>query len=396
MFSFLAPDEPKIQIPAILIANAMGIAILFVVAVGNFWRIKDNNGENKSLVIMFLSCLVSCIADPICFLADGHSGLFNYILVVGCNSLLYLGGITISIAWISLVSNRLKIKLSKIHVIVIYTFFCVVALLIVVNLFVPVIFSVDENNVYHRLGGYWVYISSYFAFILDGLVLYFYQRHQSGGLKFFPVWAFIIPAGIGIAVQTIWYGISTSTPFITVSLVCVILCMQNEYMSRDKLTGLYNRFYLNSIENKMLRFTNLKCSAIMLDINGFKKINDTYGHKVGDEALIKMASVLTETVGKIGEVVRYAGDEFIIIVNTQDDARLEKVISNIHKALDVLNKDESVPYELSVSTGYSKLDFKEHSMDEYMDKIDKLMYENKQEHYELYTRYTRNKTSEEK
>lgn len=376
-----------VNIPAILIANGMGLAILFVVAIGNIWRTKEATGENKCLLAMFFCSAINCIVDPICFLADGKIGMINRILVIGCNTFLYLNGIITAFSWVFLVSYRLKNKLHPVHktfliVLLVYTF-----VTLFVNLFVPFVFSTDVNNVYSREFGYWIHNILYFIFTIDGLILYLKYNISSGGLKFFPAWAFIIPSAIGLAIQILFYGISTATPFTTVSIVCVILCMQNEYMLRDKLTGLYNRFYLNLIENKLKRYSNLKYSAIMLDINGFKRINDTFGHKIGDEALIKVSHILNEAVGKIGEVVRYAGDEFIIILNTQNNDLIKEKLTLIDSLLNDFNTNKTNQYELSLSRGYCILDFSTNTMDEYMDKIDELMYENKKQYYESHSRY---------
>lgn len=376
----------SINIPAILIANAMGLAILFVVAVGNLWRLNYVSKENMCLRIMVLCGIMNCIADPACFLADGHSGLLNRILVIGCNSLLYLGGLIIAFVWVYLISIRLQVKLRNIHNKILHTIFMVMVLVLIANLFVPILFYVDENNVYSRLAGYWVYNVCYFAFMLDGLVLYLRQRYMSGGLKFFPVWAFIFPAAFGMSAQAMFYGISTATPFTTVSVVCVIICLQNEFMLRDKLTGLYNRFYLDDVENKLKKFHNLNYSAIMLDVNGFKKINDEFGHNVGDKALIEVASILTDAVGRVGEVIRYAGDEFIIIINRQNENEVEKAVARINDFIDKFNNEGNRLYKFSVAIGYCKLDLKNDTMDGCMDKMDKLMYVNKQEYYRSHTR----------
>lgn len=375
--------ENTIDIPEILIANGIGLTILFVVAVGNIWRLKDNSKENIFLLIAFFSCLINCIVDPVCFLADGKAGVFNRILVVGCNTILYVAGMVCAVAWVHIVASHIGLKISKTHNAILQVVFLMIILLMIVNLFVPIMFIVDENNVYERRFGFYIHMVSYIGTILDGLVLYLFEKHKSGGLKFFPVWAFVIPAFIGIVIQTEFYGLSTATPFVTVSLVCVIVCLQNEFTVRDKLTGLYNRFFLNIIEQKLLKSGKREYTAIMLDINGFKKINDTYGHQVGDEALILLASVLKDTVGMLGEVVRYAGDEFIIILNTSEDSKTEEILANINSLLDSINDGEGVPYELSVATGYCRLNKDVKSMDEFIDTIDKLMYENKQAHYKL-------------
>jgi diguanylate cyclase (GGDEF)-like protein len=85
----------------------------------------------------------------------------------------------------------------------------------------------------------------------------------------------------------------------------------------DELTGIYNRrFLLNYFEYKIPwdSLENHPVSLIMLDIDYFKQINDTHGHETGDQALIWMATLLREVAGEAGLPVRYAGDEFIILL----------------------------------------------------------------------------------
>ena len=87
------------------------------------------------------------------------------------------------------------------------------------------------------------------------------------------------------------------------------------YMSlHDSLTGLYNR---NFIEEEMKRLNTerqLPISIIMADLNGLKLINDTYGHRVGDEALICAATIIRKTCRVEDIVARWGGDEFVILL----------------------------------------------------------------------------------
>lgn len=380
-----------VNIPAILIANVMGITVLFAVAVGNSWRFKVATGGNRFLNTIFYASLMECIIDPICFLADGRPGLFCRILVYGCNTLLYVGGMTIAIAWVFLVSGHLKTKLPQYHYVILGVVYSAVMLLLVVNLFYPVVFSVDQNNVYSRIFGFYIYQACYFGFMLDGLIVYLIRRYTSGGLKFFPVWAFIVPALIGIVIQFLFYGVSTAAPFITISIGCMVVCLQNEFIVRDNLTGLYNRYYLKTIDRRLHSKVGAEYTVIMLDINGFKKINDAFGHKVGDEALIRLSNMLVDVVGKIGEVIRYAGDEFIIVLNSQCDSHTESIIEEIHDTLNAFNKTGEAPYQLSVAPGYCKLNLDQSSMDDLMDRIDTHMYQNKREYYKQHPVYDRRK-----
>lgn len=94
---------------------------------------------------------------------------------------------------------------------------------------------------------------------------------------------------------------------------------------RDGLTGLYNHKYmfdtLKRFEELALRYQKY-FSVIMLDIDYFKKINDTYGHAVGDEVLKELAGMLRKSVRKADVVGRYGGEEFILLLyhTALDDA----------------------------------------------------------------------------
>jgi diguanylate cyclase (GGDEF)-like protein len=89
----------------------------------------------------------------------------------------------------------------------------------------------------------------------------------------------------------------------------------------DELTGLYNRrFLFNYFQSKISwdAVEDHPVSLIMLDIDHFKQINDTYGHQVGDQALVWVAGLLKEVAGDEGIAIRYAGDEFINLLPSAD------------------------------------------------------------------------------
>lgn len=89
-----------------------------------------------------------------------------------------------------------------------------------------------------------------------------------------------------------------------------------EKIYADELTGLYNRRFLNEwmFLDRMRPGEELRSVAmILMDIRSFKEINDTYGHLEGDEVLVKVASVLKTSVRDSDSVIRYGGDEFLVI-----------------------------------------------------------------------------------
>lgn len=89
-----------------------------------------------------------------------------------------------------------------------------------------------------------------------------------------------------------------------------------EELYRDELTGVYNRRYLNLILERELARTRRygdNLSILIIDLDNFKEINDTYGHLEGDRILIKFAWVLKESVRDADVIIRYGGDEFVIV-----------------------------------------------------------------------------------
>jgi diguanylate cyclase (GGDEF)-like protein len=105
-----------------------------------------------------------------------------------------------------------------------------------------------------------------------------------------------------------------------------------EIARRDQLTKLYNRRYANTVFDKLIN-KKINYGLVLLDIDYFKKVNDTYGHKVGDEVLVKFAKVLKRETREGDVVARWGGEEFlIIIINTSLDA-VFNIAQKIRKAI---------------------------------------------------------------
>ncbi len=131
----------------------------------------------------------------------------------------------------------------------------------------------------------------------------------------------------------------------------------------DKLTGIYNRNYLQDLES----FINLNDYILAtLDIDYFKVVNDTYGHDVGDKILAQTAQIIASTVRlKDDIIIRYGGEEFIIIVkvNRKDNLNalnvIERIFGNIQKAEFYINNNEFI--NITVSIGVNLTPFKSRS-----------------------------------
>ena len=149
---------------------------------------------------------------------------------------------------------------------------------------------------------------------------------------------------------------------------------------RDPLTGLYNRNFFNeTIANEINRTKRYgdKFSIVIMDINDFKRINDNYGHLIGDWMLKECASILSRSVRSSDLLVRFGGDEFLIVTSETDFKECAALTSRVNEHLSNWNKEHDDPdYSLSVSIGCAKFENGKDLM-EVIKEADSRMYKNK-------------------
>jgi diguanylate cyclase (GGDEF)-like protein len=163
--------------------------------------------------------------------------------------------------------------------------------------------------------------------------------------------------------------------------------LQNELKElaiHDPLTGLYNRYYLNQVldqEVKRSKRYNHCMGFLMIDVNRFKEINDRYGHQMGDEVLRAIASLLRKAVRESDIVVRYGGDEFLVIL-LETDGEADTVRQRIATTVTPRYKKSrwvDFPVTLSIGSAYWNPQGSQ-SVDEILNEADRLMYEEKKMH----------------
>jgi diguanylate cyclase (GGDEF)-like protein/PAS domain S-box-containing protein len=153
----------------------------------------------------------------------------------------------------------------------------------------------------------------------------------------------------------------------------------------DELTGLYNRrgfFTLAEQQYQLANRSKRKMSLLYMDIDNMKAINDRFGHKVGDEALVDTANILKKTFRKSDILCRIGGDEFAVLLTEHDRTDIETIIiENIGKKILHYNEQNHQHYQLSLSIGMAHFNPEYPcTIDDLIIKADAAMYENKRYH----------------
>lgn len=155
---------------------------------------------------------------------------------------------------------------------------------------------------------------------------------------------------------------------------------QLEFMAYyDSLTGVYNRRKFFTLAEKRFAQKRDDLYAVMLDIDKFKSINDTYGHSVGDKVLKEVANVLKNSVDENDILTRLGGEEFAILCNKDSNENAFEFIEDIRKKVEnvEITTDDGLIVKCTISEGIAKYTEDLQTLDYLLHKADEALYEAK-------------------
>ena len=258
---------------------------------------------------------------------------------------------------------------------------CLVQIIVVfINQFTGWYYYIDGAGFYRRGVYYDVYLLSSLATILLFEVMLFCKRKYIAPHSFYPLLFFLLPPLVAAVLMYVTHTPSFVGAGIAFSLVVIFISTQGRNLEIDYLTQVYNRSQLDTHLDECVREA-LTCpfAAVMVDIDYFKQVNDTYGHHAGDQALKDVVSVLQCSLHHDDFIARYGGDEFCILLHgVTKMSQVEKVIDRIRQKMAGFNAAAKRPYQLSISMGYSLYDREHyHGAQDFRQHIDELMYSQK-------------------
>lgn len=374
--------DNSINIAEILIVDTTGIICLLFL-IGSKYANKSTKRVGESLFDCMIGLNISIlILEMISFLIDGMPGMFIYILQYISNAFLVFLVTMAGYIWCLFTEFKIHHSLKRVKKVgfALALPMIVDLVLVILDCFgVGLLFSISKDNVYARGPFSWLTYAIIGFYYLYSIVVVYIAKHKGSQIHFFPIYTFILPCVLGTFVQAMQYGIATGWFSAAIAMIFVEMQLQKEESFVDELSGLYNRKYLEFFykQIKVKRFTEVY--GIMMDLNRFKKINDTYGHTVGDDAIRTVSKLLSNWVETPDTVIRFAGDEFIIMCVNKTQNEVTAFMDHIRKNLDDYNKSEKKPYQLSFSMGCTEYTDEYKNLDEFLRDMDIRMYEDKEE-----------------
>lgn len=248
-------------------------------------------------------------------------------------------------------------------------------------------FYIDESGLYQK-GPYYPFIIVlvYGYIIMIGvrvLIMYPQKRYYTLRGQMKMVSSFVIIPLIAGVIQAFYTGISIVCFGITISMIQVFAQFLENKITTDSLTQINNRTkavqYLESHIQNRQKIKDKDLYFIMMDLNDFKKINDTYGHVEGDKALITMAEVLKKSMLNYqGILARYGGDEFCIAGEFTEKEK-DELCTLIFTNLSETNQNQNKLYNIEICMGCAKLTDDIKMLLDFINKADKDLYQHKRE-----------------
>lgn len=328
--------------------------------------------------IIWVTMLI-LVAEAVTFLVDQQPGRGMYWLNWISNSILFLIILAPLSLWLAYLDECiLTDEREKKRKRIVYTAFnLIAAAIVVVNFFTGILFTIGEGNAYLRGPA----VPAMMA--LNGILFFGYLPTLRNYRKFISgrIYELILVLGVlpflGATLQLLYYGTPLLWPMMALVALAAHFLVEKEEIRRDSLTGLLSRMQME-VRAQYLIDRHQPFSLILLDIDHFKSINDTYGHDEGDRALCVIANLLQKSIKQIDSAYRYAGDEFILIVESERPEAADRVVERLENNLEKHNRACQKPYALSFSCGIVFSDTSStQSVIELFTKADERMYQNK-------------------
>lgn len=360
---------------------------LIIVLIASFWFIRrqltKGDFAHRTIKYMFLLAGILLVADALMRL-NHVAGVYNEVF---CKILITIGTFllpVLGLLWFlyTCFAAKINVRLSIVYGVAIT--------LLAINGTLAVLSVLPGFDIYYQMAehslifGRYYFINTIILLIpfVASLVVVFTQwnsmyRHRNP----FTFFYFSLIPIIAVVAQHFFAGYSLSLMGVVASFIIIVLDVQHQFAITDFLTGLANR--RNLIKYVGLKIKKLRngerFAGFMLDINNFKKINDKYGHTLGDQVLLDVANLLISVTSKKDYVARFGGDEFVLIIDLKDDGEIEAYKKLMRDACERYNSEQKNIHAIELSIG-SALFSKDEGMTptRFLEIIDDRMYIDKQ------------------
>lgn len=373
-----------------ILLDCVGALLLLLLIFGNRLFVTGHlRTDQRVLQYLMMLTLSLCISDTFANVVNQNVQpffrLFGYLL----NSYYFLALSAIALLWCAYTELCMHGTLNRLlgwRGVVLSIPALLIAGGALCNTFTDVQFTIGEDCVYHRLPGgtaaYWLIL----GYVVYNLLHFLVHQHRDKRYAFASIYMFMLPLALGCIAQLVDERLSSMGVCIAMGFTAMQMLLQHDLAFIDPLTGLYNRLYLTSHLHQAIREVERqddprRLAGILLDVDCFKQLNDTYGHLAGDDALRTLGTLLREALPPQAVATRFGGDEFVVVIILYAEDSVDAVVKSIRSRLDAYNRTSTKPYVLQVSIGTAHFAKKADTIDTFFRRMDKSMYRDKDQRH---------------
>ncbi|MBR3743289.1 MAG: GGDEF domain-containing protein [Clostridia bacterium] len=352
------------KLSSILYAEVYAVCMI-VVGLLLFWSVRsESRSSSERWQIRMLTGFLICFSTN--FLFTLFQDLFadtswGNVALYTLKSLYYLTFVVGTYFWCGYAEAELRtgIHSHKLNNLIFVLPFLVPAGMVISNLWTHNFFEIDAAGQYYRHGLYhWFMLSLILITVLCSGRHFTRSFRESDPIRRGHM---LLTASFPLSLLFAWMisHAGEKLPVICVCIMVELLCLyvgtNKQQISLDKLTQVNNRQNLLSFMEYKLATHESRLFLLMIDLDDFKIINDTYGHLEGDNALILVSHALKEACASYKlrpYIARYGGDEFMVV--TEGTRKEAGVLCEDIQRLITEKQDKNAPYELKVSIGLAE------------------------------------------
>lgn len=372
------------QLMEILVVNGIGVLMMIFLYCTRMSNRESKFLDDEVFDRMLLITAGGCLMEGLSFVVDGRifpgCRMLNYLT----NSLCFAGTVCVGFLWC--VYTELRVHHCSAQAIRRAKLLCIPFLLdlalVLANCIHPgLLFEISPENVYSRRDPVAIVYVLLFFYFLYSICVVEHTRYQGFQIRFFSVYCFVVPCIVGTVIQGAFYGVSVGWTCVAIAFMFVQIQSQSEAVLLDPMSGLFNRRYIDIALAKVRKKQDRRLFGIFLDVNGFKRINDEFGHSMGDRAIYYLGQILSNAIPDNAVGIRYAGDEFIVLLTGVGEETVKQTMARIEANLERFNRTGLEPFRLSVAMGYSQFRETDQNGETFLAEMDARMYEAKRDFY---------------
>lgn len=364
--------------------HAISIIILFVLFMSVRQQSRSVQQKNRYFVALLALNGLTMSMKIVMTLTKGYISGIEEVLLHASTAIYYASSVVIVFHWLLYLHNHVKGEQAtkRYLMIAIAPYLLMSFVSVFLSLIgIPVMYRIQSSGNIERYFMYGPVIFTAYAIMIGSVIYVLWHKEELAKSEFITLIMYLLPPTIGILLNESIDGAELLWPSMTISLLIVYVNIQSKMTNTDPLTGVFNR---REYERQVTYLSNDKVfkrrvGAIIIDIDDFKQINDEYSHQVGDNTLIDVSQVLQLSVRKNDFIARIGGDEFCLIIDSDQESVLHDVINRIHQHMDIYNEEKQDQFQIHLSMGYGIYDQKNHgTFRAFLERIDKRMYQDKQ------------------